>query len=79
MITYCPAVEVLRYTQDQRFILWDAFRLVAPLPRNLYGCLDCFGPSVHWQDHIESEEFGNKFGKLREDIVIEGSRAQRQP
>lgn len=79
MIAYCPAMEVLRYTQDQGFIFWDAFSLVSPFPCDFYSCFDCFGPSVHWQDHIESEELGNKFGKLREDIVIEGSRAQCQP
>ena len=72
-------MEVFRYTQDQCFILWDAFRLVSPFPCDLYGCLDCLGPCVHWQDHVESEEFGDKFGKLREHIVIEGSRTQRQP
>lgn len=79
MIAYCSAMEVLRYTQDQGFILRNAFRLISPLSCDLYGCLDCFGPGIHWQDHIESEEFGHKFGKFREDIIIEGSRAQRQP
>ena len=79
VIAYCPAMEVLRHTQDQSIILRDAFRLVSPFPCDLHGCLDCFGSSVHWQDHFKAEEFGNKFGKLGEYIVVEGSRAQRQP
>lgn len=49
------------------------FGLVTPLPRYLERCFYCLCSGIHWKYHIEVEEFRYKFGKTREDIVIEGS------
>ena len=73
------AVEVFGDTEDDGFVLWDAFRFVAPFPGDLDGGLHGFSAGVHGEDHIEAKEAGYELGEAWEDIVIEGSRAECQP
>lgn len=71
-------MEVLSDAHDNGLILGNALDLVRPLSGDLNCCLDRLGTSVHWQNHVEAEELGDKFGKAREDIVVESSRTQGQ-
>lgn len=79
LITYSPSMEVLRHTHYQCFVLRDTFHLVAPFPCNLDSGLNRFRSRVHRQDHVEIKEAGDKLGKPREDIVVEGPRTEGQP
>jgi hypothetical protein len=76
---YSSAMEVLLDGEDQGLVLWNAFDLVSPLARDLDRRLDRLRARVHGQDHVEAEQLGGILGEAREDIVVEGSTAERQP
>ena len=71
-------MEVLCYAHNKSLILRDSFDFVAPFPGNFDSSLNSLRSRVHRQYHIKAKEVGDKFGKAREDIVVEGSRAQGQ-
>lgn len=77
-VAYRPAMEILRHTQNNGFIMWDSLGFVPPFPGDLYRCLDSLSTSVHRQDHVEAKELGDEFGKPWEHIVVESTRAQCQ-
>jgi hypothetical protein len=71
-------VEVLLDGKYQRLVVRYSLYFVSPFSRNLDCCLHGFSTSVHRQDHIEAEHLGDEFREFREDVVVEGSAAQRQ-
>jgi len=75
---YRSAMEVFRDAQHYGLVLWDPFDLVAPFPRNLYGCFHRLRSGVHGQDHVKPKVLGHELGEFGEDIVVEGSGAQGQ-
>lgn len=76
--TYRAAVEVVLSTQNHRLVLRDTLDLVPPFAGDLDAGLDGFGAGVHGQDHVVAEELGDELGEAREDIVVEGARAESQ-
>lgn len=78
LATYSSAMKVLGYTEHKRLIFRYTFDLVTPLPRNLDRSFYSFGTSVHWQEHIESEQLGRILGKSRKHVIVKSSTAQRQ-
>lgn len=69
-------MEVFLSAEDQSLVLRNLLHFVTPLARNLYSRLYGFSTSVHWEDHVEPEHPGDKFGELGEYIVVEGAAAQ---
>ena len=71
-------MEVLFHSENYCLAIWNFFRLVTPLSRNLDGCLHSFRTSVHGKHHFITKHSCDRLGKSREHIVVEGSAAQRQ-
>lgn len=75
-MTYRPAVEVVSSAENQGLIMWHALGLVRPLSRNLDGCLDRLGASIHGQHHVVTKDGADLGGPDGEDIVMESAGAQ---
>jgi hypothetical protein len=71
-------MKVFGHAENESFPLRDPLGLVPPFAGNLDGRLDRLGARVHGHDHVEAKELGHELGKAREDVVVEGARAQRQ-
>lgn len=71
-------MEILCDGKNQRLVLRNAFDLVSPLAGNLDCRLYSLSTGVHWQDHVESEQFCGVFSEAWEDIVVECSTAEGQ-
>ena len=71
-------MEVALDAQHYCFALGNAFLHVCPLPRELYGSLDCFCTSVHRKNHVVFKHLGDLLGEAAKDAVIERSRAKSQ-
>lgn len=71
-------MEILRNTDHESLVLWYSLVLVPPLPGNFKGGFDCLCSSIHRQDHVEVEILCDELCESREDIVVEGSRAQSE-
>ena len=69
-------MEILRGRKDQCLSLWNALDFVCPLPRNLDRRLNSLRTSVHWQDHVISEDRLDLLCPFREHIVVECSRGE---
>ena len=71
-------MKVVLHTEDDRLVLRNALDLVSPLAGDLDAGLDCLRAGVHGQYHVKAEELGDELGETREDIVVEGARAEGQ-
>ncbi|RUS29831.1 hypothetical protein BC938DRAFT_480184 [Jimgerdemannia flammicorona] len=56
----------------------DTFPHVPPLASEFDASLDSLGPRVHGQDHVVPEVLGDVLGKTPEDVIVEGTRRERQ-
>ena len=71
-------MEVSCHTKDNGLTLWYTLFLIGPLAGELDSSLDCFGTSVHWQNHVEAKHGSNFLSILAKDGVVECSRRQGQ-
>lgn len=71
-------MKVIFHAQHNSFSLSNALDLIRPLPSDLDTSLDGLSTSVHRQHHIISKVLRDKLGEFRENIIVEGARAQRQ-
>lgn len=74
--TYRATMEIVLGTEHHRLVLGNTLDLVPPLARDLDTRLNRLGSRVHGQDHVESEELGDKLGKPWENIIIKGARTK---
>src|SRR5690606_25549735 len=66
----CPSVEIILANDDLCLVFGNSLFLIAPLPTDLYGRLNSFGPCIHRKQLVVAKSFRGILLEPSQNIVI---------